>query len=185
VPLSRHIARRALAAAVQWPDELRLSLNVTPADLAAGSYARLLLAILGESGFAAGRLTLEVIEQSLLGDLHLAAETLRFLTAQGIRIALDDFGAGFCNFRYLKLLPLHYLKLDRSMVEGIASDPRDLAVLRAIVAMAGALGLQVIAEGVESEEQRAKIAEEGCAFYQGFLRAQPMTAAEFLRLAGS
>jgi EAL domain-containing protein (putative c-di-GMP-specific phosphodiesterase class I) len=185
VPLSRHIAHRALATATQWPGELRLSLNVTPADLAAGSYAELLLGILSESGFAANRVTLEVIEQSLLGDLQLAAETLRFLTARGIRIALDDFGAGFCNFRYLKLLPLHYLKLDRSMVEGIANDPRDLAVLRAIVAMAGALGLQVIAEGVESEEQRAKIAEEGCAFYQGFLRAQPMTAAEFLRLAGS
>jgi EAL domain-containing protein (putative c-di-GMP-specific phosphodiesterase class I)/GGDEF domain-containing protein len=185
VPLSRHIAHRALAAATHWPGELRLSLNITPADLAAGSYAELLLGILSESGFAANRVTLEVIEQSLLGDLQLAAETLRFLTARGIRIALDDFGAGFCNFRYLKLLPLHYLKLDRSMVEGIASDPRDLAVLRAIVAMAGALGLQVIAEGVENEAQRAKIAEEGCAFYQGFLRAQPMTAAEFLRLAGS
>ncbi|MBW8754551.1 MAG: EAL domain-containing protein, partial [Sphingomonadales bacterium] len=97
----------------------------------------------------------------------------------------DDFGAGFCNFRYLKLLPLDYLKLDRSMVDGIASDPRDIAVLRAIVAMAGALGLQVIAEGIESEDQRARIAEEGCAFYQGFLRAQPMSPAEFLALAGA
>ena len=72
-----------------------------------------------------------------------------------MRIALDDFGAGFCNFRYLKLLPLHYLKLDRSMIEGIADDPRDLAVLRAIVAMAKALDLEVIAEGIESEAQRA------------------------------
>jgi EAL domain-containing protein (putative c-di-GMP-specific phosphodiesterase class I) len=182
-PLSRHIARRALAVAARWPDGLRLSLNVTPADLAAGSYAEELRAILGESGFPAGRLTLEVIEQALLGDLQLAGDTLRSLAAEGIRIALDDFGAGFCNFRYLKLLPLHYLKLDRSMVEGITSDPRDLAVLRAIVAMAGALDLNVIAEGVESEEQRATIAEEGCAFYQGFLRAQPMTAAEFAALA--
>jgi EAL domain-containing protein (putative c-di-GMP-specific phosphodiesterase class I)/GGDEF domain-containing protein len=184
-PLSRHIARRALAAAARWPDRLRLSLNVTPADLAAGSYAGELMTILHESGFPADRLTLEVIEQALLGDLQLAGETLRLLKAEGIRIALDDFGAGFCNFRYLKLLPLDYLKLDRSMVEGITSDPRDLAVLRAIVAMAGALDLRVIAEGVESEDQRAKIAEEGCAFYQGFLRAQPMTAVEFAVLASS
>jgi EAL domain-containing protein (putative c-di-GMP-specific phosphodiesterase class I) len=100
-----------------------------------------------------------------------------------MRIALDDFGAGFCNFRYLKLLPLDYLKLDRSMVDGIASDPRDLAVLRAIVAMAGALDLQVIAEGIESEAQRSRISEEGCAFYQGFLKAAPMTAEAFGKMA--
>lgn len=99
-----------------------------------------------------------------------------------MRAALDDFGAVFCNFRYLKLLPLHYLKLDRSMIEG-AGDLRDLAVLRAIIAMAGALDLAVIAEGVESEAQRVLAATEGCAFYQGFLRAQPMGAAEFRDLA--
>ena len=120
-------------------------------------------------------------EQVLLADVSHAALALERLTAQGMRTALDDFGAGFCNFRYLKLLPLHYLKLDRSMIEG-ADDPRDLAVLRAILAMAGALDLAVIAEGVESEAQRVLAETEGCAFYQGFLRAQPMSAAEFLVL---
>ena len=181
--LSRHIARRALAAAAGWPAALRLSLNITAADLAAASYAEQFMAILRDSGFAPERLTIEVTEQTLLSDVHSAARTLRHLSGEGLRVALDDFGAGFCNFRYLKLLPLDYLKLDRSMVDGIADDERDLAVLRAIVAMAGALGLQVIAEGIESEDQRALIAEEGCAFYQGFLRAQPMSQAEFLRLA--
>ncbi|MBW8755321.1 MAG: GGDEF domain-containing protein, partial [Sphingomonadales bacterium] len=133
-PLSRHIARRALAAAAAWPDALRLSLNVTPADLAAASYAEQLMAIVRDSGFPPERLTLEVTEQVLLSDVHAAAKTLGQLSGEGIRVALDDFGAGFCNFRYLKLLPLDYLKLDRSMVDGIASDPRDIAVLRAIVA---------------------------------------------------
>ena len=184
-PLSRHIASRALAAAAKWPKLLRLSLNVTPADLAAASYADQFMAIVRASGFAPERLTLEVTEQALLGDVHAVAGTLRRLSEAGLRIALDDFGAGFCNFRYLKLLPLDYLKLDRSMVDGIADDPRDLAVLRAIVAMAGALGLDVIAEGIESEPQRARIAQEGCAFYQGFLRAQPMGAEEFLEMAAS
>jgi EAL domain-containing protein (putative c-di-GMP-specific phosphodiesterase class I) len=183
-PLSHHIARRALTAAALWPGALRLSLNVTPADLAAASYAREMPALVEASGFPSERLTLEVTEQSLLHDIQLAADTLRALSGAGMRIALDDFGAGFCNFRYLKLLPLDYLKLDRAMVDGIAEDDRDLAVLRAIVAMASALGLQVIAEGIESEQQRARIAAEGCAFYQGFLRAQPMTAGEFLDLAG-
>jgi diguanylate cyclase len=181
--LSRHIARLALAGAKPWPMDLRLSLNVTPSDLASGEFADEFLALARDSGVAPWRLTLEVTEQVLLADVSQAAQALGMLAGQGMRIALDDFGAGFCNFRYLKLLPLHYLKLDRSMIEGVAGSARDLAVLRAIVAMAGALELKVIAEGVESEAQRALAASEGCAFYQGFLRAQPMRAEEFLALA--
>ena len=182
-PLSLHIAARAMAQARDWPAALRLSLNVTSADLSAGSYAEALLDVIAESGFAPDRLTLEVTEQVLLHDIQLAETTLSRLAARGIRIALDDFGAGFCNFRYLKLLPLHYLKLDRSMVDGIASDPRDLAVFRAIVAMAHALDLEVIAEGIESEDQRAVIEREGCASYQGFLRSIPLSAPDFIAMA--
>ena len=179
--LSRHIARLALTGA-NWPADLRLSLNVTAADLAAGNYGDGLIELLGETGFPAERLTLEVTEQALLADIQLADQTLTRLSQAGIRIALDDFGAGFCNFRYLKLLPLDYLKLDRSMIEGITTDQRDLAVLRGIVAMATALDLQVIAEGIETEAQREAIAAEGCAFYQGFVAAQPMSADEFRTL---
>lgn len=181
--LSQHIAQLALEGAKAWPMDLRLSLNVTPNDLASADYAQRLSKLITANGFAPWRLTLEVTEQVLLSDTAHAAAVLRELAGQGIRIALDDFGAGFCNFRYLKLLPLHYLKLDRSMIDGVAGDPRDLAVLRAIIAMAGALDLKVIAEGVESEAQRALIAAEGCAWYQGFLMAQPMSAAQFLDLA--
>ncbi|MFA7585594.1 MAG: bifunctional diguanylate cyclase/phosphodiesterase [Novosphingobium sp.] len=184
-PLSQHIARRALDEARTWRAGLRLSLNVTPADLAAASYASQLSAIVAECGFPAERLTLEVTEQALLGDIHMVQWTLRELVRCGIRIALDDFGAGFCNFRYLKLLPLHYLKLDRTMIEGITVDPRDLAVFRAIVAMADSLDLQVIVEGVETEAQRALVAAENCAFYQGFLRARPMSGPRFADLARS
>lgn len=181
--LSRHIAARALTTAATCPSNLRLSLNVTPADLATGNFAEEFLGLLAETGFPAERLTLEITEQALLGDVERSAVVLAKLVERGVRIALDDFGAGFCNFRYLKLLPLHYLKLDRAMVDGIVRDERDLAVLRAIVALAKALDLAVIAEGIESEEQRALVAAEGCAFYQGFLRAAPMGAAEFAEFA--
>jgi EAL domain-containing protein (putative c-di-GMP-specific phosphodiesterase class I) len=145
-PLSRHIAETALKAASAWPGDLRLSLNVTAADLAAGSFTFDLGKALGKTGFPTDRLTLEVTEQVLVADMTLAERSLSDLARLGIRIALDDFGAGFCNFHYLKTLPLHYLKLDRSMVDGITEDPRDLAVLRAIVAMAKALDLDVVAE---------------------------------------
>ena len=185
VPLSRHIAARTLQAAVRWPAPLRLSLNVTADDLAAGSFAGDLGKALDASGFPRDRLTLEVTEQVLVADMKLAERTLGDLAGQGIRLALDDFGAGFCNFRYLKSLPLHYLKLDRSMVDGIVDSARDLAVLRAIVAMARALNLEVIAEGIETAAQRAAIVREGCDYYQGFFKAQPMTTAAFCRLAGA
>ena len=177
--LSRHILTRALEAAADWPDGVRLSLNITPTDLAIGGFADEFSQLVANSGFAADRLTLEITEQVLLVNLEQAAEQLAKLTADGMRIALDDFGAGFCNFRYLKLLPLDYLKLDRAMVEGIESNAEDLTVLRGIVAMAKALGLDVIAEGIENEAQRRIIANEGCAYWQGFLRAAPMGVAEF------
>ncbi|MFO1256131.1 MAG: GGDEF domain-containing phosphodiesterase [Sphingomonadaceae bacterium] len=181
--LSQHIARLALRGAKDWPMDLRLSLNVTPSDLAGPDFAKSFAALVGKARFEPWRLTLEVTEQVLLADVAHASQALGALAAQGMRIALDDFGAGFCNFRYLKLLPLHYLKLDRSMIEGVAGDTRDLAVLRAILAMAGALDLKVIVEGVENETQRALAAAEGCAFYQGFLRARPMGGEAFLELA--
>lgn len=182
-PLSQHIAAKALALAALWPDGLRLSLNVTSADLAAASFAESMAARIAQSGFPPARLTLEVTEQALIADIGQASRALATLAASGVRMALDDFGAGFCNFRYLKLLPLDYLKLDRSMIEGIASDGRDLAVLRGIVAMARALGLEVVAEGIEEPEQERAAAEEGCATMQGFLRGRPMGAEAFLALA--
>ena len=97
-------------------------------------------------------------------------------------IALDDFGAGYSNFRYLKLLPIDKLKLDRSMVEGIAEDARDLAVLRAITAMAKALELKVIAEGVEDEAQHRVLRQRrGARSYQGFLKSVPLSQDDFWR----
>lgn len=181
--LTRHIGARALADAVRWPGDLRLSINVTAADLGAGDFAESMAALVDTSSFASARLTLEITEQALVREVERSAAQLALLAERGIRIALDDFGAGFCNFRYLKLLPLDYIKLDRTMVEGIVSDDRDLAVLRAIMAMAGALDLAVIAEGIETEDQLAKVRAEGCALFQGFLRARPMTAEAFLAFA--
>jgi diguanylate cyclase len=181
--LSRHVAETALAAAVRWEGNLRLSLNVTATDLAEEGFARAVAARLATVGFAPERLTLEITEQVLVADLDRSAGRLRRLADLGVRIALDDFGAGFCNFRYLKRLPLHYLKLDRSMVEGIDDSPRDLAVLRGIVAMARALELEVVAEGIERETQRDVVASEGCAAWQGFLGARPLTEADFIALA--
>jgi EAL domain-containing protein (putative c-di-GMP-specific phosphodiesterase class I) len=182
-PLSRQVVKQALHTAASWPRNLRLALNVTPEELAEKSFARDFAAQIGRSPISPDRLTLEITEDVLLNDLDLAREALGALKLIGLNVALDDFGAGFCNFRYLKQLPLDALKLDRSMVLGIGEDERDLAVLRAIVTLARALELDVVAEGIETEEQRDAVIAEGCTYWQGFLRAPPMRSHEMLGLA--
>lgn len=178
-PLSRHVAKIALASAAKWEGDIRLSLNVTAADVADQGFAESLGRAISDAGFTPERLTIEITEQVLVDNLEHSAMQLQQLAEGGIRIALDDFGAGFCNFRYLQRLPLHDLKLDASLIEGIDTSSRDLAVLRGILAMAGALELDVIAEGVERQGQLEAIVREGCAAWQGFLGARPLTAAEF------
>ncbi len=184
--LSRHIGKRALAMAAQWQSELplKLSLNVTAEDFAVGDFASVLRSEIAASGFAPERLTIEITEQTLIADFEACAAALRELEGVGVKVALDDFGTGFSNFRALKALPLDALKLDRSLVCDIEHDPRDRAILSAMVAMARALGLKVIAEGVETEGQLAILREEGCDLFQGFLRAGPLAASEFAVLAG-
>lgn len=182
-PLSRHVVARALENAATWPEALGLSLNITPEELGEERFAADFAALIGKSEIAPSRLTLEITEDLLLRNLPQAASALKALRGLGFRTALDDFGAGFCNFRYLRELPLDALKLDKAMVEGVPADATALAVLRAIVALAKALGLAVYAEGIEDEIQRAAITAEGCDFWQGFLRAQPMSSDSVLALA--
>ena len=180
--LSDHVMTRALGSAAAWRPDIHLSINITATDLVTPVFPDLVAKALRATGFAPERLVLEITEQALVHDLEGSAATLRKLVDLGVRVALDDFGAGFCNFRYLKMLPLHYLKLDRSMVEGITEDRRDLEVLRGIVALAAALDLKVVAEGVETEGQRAAVVREGCHSWQGFLGARPQPASALAAL---
>jgi EAL domain-containing protein (putative c-di-GMP-specific phosphodiesterase class I) len=173
-PLSRHVVARALEEAAGWPDHLTLSLNITPEELGDPRFAADFAELIGKSEIAPNRLMLEITEDLLLRNLKQAAVALKALRSLGFRTALDDFGAGFCNFRYLRELPLDALKLDKAMVEGVPEDPKSLAVLRAIIALGKALDLSIYAEGIETEIQRAAITSEGCDYWQGFLRAQPM-----------
>ena len=174
--LSRHIAAQAMTAAAGWEQSgrFRLSLNVTAADLAATDFAARMRAIIGGCGFDPTCLTLEITEQTLIVDLATSAAALRQMADIGVGIALDDFGSGFANFRMLKALPLDTLKLDATLLADVTSDPRDRAILSAIIAMARALGLKVVAEGIETEAQLAVLREEGCDVYQGFLRSGPI-----------
>jgi diguanylate cyclase (GGDEF)-like protein len=184
-PLSELVQNRALQAAAAWPEELgrlRLSINVTAADLGQAGFAERMLARIDASGFARDRVTAEVTEEGLIDDLGAAAAALARLRQGGCRVAVDDFGTGYSSLAYLKALPLDYLKLDRRLSQDIAGSARDRLVVRSVIDMARALGLGVIAEGVETEEQLALLAAEGCTLYQGFLCSEPVGVEELVGL---
>ncbi|WP_411290724.1 EAL domain-containing protein [Sphingorhabdus sp.] len=183
--LSYHIQQEAIAIAAGWPAafrHLRLAVNLGAEELTA-EYGSKLLRLLEVAGFAADRLTLELTEESLVRDLQLAAGQLEMLRQKGVRIAVDDFGTGYSSLAYLKALPLDYLKIDKDMTPDITGDGKDRIILRAIIAMAKALELLIIAEGVQEQEELEMLKAEGCDFFQGYLRAPPLTPAKFEALA--
>jgi EAL domain-containing protein (putative c-di-GMP-specific phosphodiesterase class I) len=179
VELSGHVQKKALAAAAAWPEPLRglrLAVNVTAQDIQRPGFAAQFLADVAQSGLDPARVTVEVTESGLMADLPAAAALLAELRRGGLRIAIDDFGTGYSSLAYLKALPLDYLKLDKRLCEDIAGSPRDRVVVESVIGMATSLGLKVIAEGVETAEQLALLAAAGCAIYQGYLCAPPLTA---------
>lgn len=185
--LSRHVQGMAIATAARWTGPLshvRLSLNCVAADLARPSYGAWLIAECGRHRFDPARLTLEITESSLVIDRSLAAAKLGWLRQWGVRIAIDDFGTGYANLPYLTALPLDVLKIDRELIAGLDSE-RNRIVVRSIIAMARDLGLDVCAEGVETQEQRAMVADWGCTTIQGFLIAPPLSDAALGELAPS
>lgn len=183
--LSEHVQRRAVAAAATWPSalcNLRLSVNIIAADTMRPDFAESFLSMVRESGFDPNRLTIEVTETELIENLDAAAGLLARLREEGVSVALDDFGTGYSSLLYLKALPLDALKIDKRLTEDISGSGRDRIVVRSVIGMARALGLQVIAEGVETEEQRMLLVHEGCDLYQGYLCSPPVESAELAGL---
>ncbi|MDF0489257.1 GGDEF domain-containing phosphodiesterase [Sphingomonas sp. H39-1-10] len=185
IALSDHIQRVALERAAAWPAALRalrLSLNLTAADIARPGFTDLFLDRVDSSGFPRSRLTLEITESGLIEDLGVAAALLSALRTAGCRIAIDDFGTGYSSLAYLKALPLDYLKIDKKLAQDITGTPRDRVVVRGVIDMARSLGLTVIAEGVETAEQLELLAKEGCQLYQGFLCSEALTSQALVEL---
>ena len=140
--------------------------------------------IIAQTGFPPEWLELELTESMIMGQEALAAERLASLKALGLRLAIDDFGTGYSSLAYLKRFPIDVLKIDRSFVDDIPQDVNDMEIASAIVAMARALRIEVVAEGVETAAQLAFLREQRCAMYQGFLFSEPVPADAFARLPG-
>ena len=183
--LSDHVQRKAITAAAAWPamlGRLRLSVNITAADIVRPGFAAQFIDLVDASDFDRSRLTVEVTESGLIEDLNAAAHLLASLREGGLRVAIDDFGTGYSSLAYLKALPLDYLKIDKRLCEDIAGSPRDRVVVRSVIDMARSLGLGVIAEGVETQEQLDLLAEEGCTLFQGFLCSRPVDTEALMAL---
>jgi diguanylate cyclase (GGDEF)-like protein len=161
---------------------LRISVNVAPQDLCGGTLATRVRTRLSAHGVLADRLVLEVTESGLLTDVAAARATAEDLAAFGVRLALDDFGVGYSSLAHLHTIPLRILKIDRAFTAGLDVDANQVRFVRALLALAHDLGLDVVAEGVERPAQLALLRDLGCEMVQGWLLARPAPAAALLPL---
>jgi len=178
VPLGEWAIRQACAAAAKWPGNLRVAVNLSPAQFHGPGLAQLVVGALAASGLAADRLELEITETTLLQNSEATLSTLYQLRALGVRIALDDFGTGYSSLSYLQSFPFDKIKIDRSFVKDIVDGVGSLSIVRALAAMANGLGMETTAEGVETTEQLDTVRAEGCTEMQGFLFSRPLPAGE-------
>lgn len=191
MPLGEFVLREACAQTARWeadgvlPEGFTTWVNVSGKQLTAGGLAELVRSVLKDASLPGTRLGLEVTETAIVGDgppSDRALADLKEVRELGVRIAIDDFGTGFSSLGHLRRFPVDLIKVDRSFIHGVEHDPKDAAITANLASLAHALGLQAIAEGVESHEQLTSVRELGCDLAQGFLFAHPMPNDEMTRL---
>ncbi len=185
VPIGEWVLRTACAQARRWQesghDSLRIAVNLSGRQFEQPDFANTIAGILEKAELDPRWLELELTESILMEDGQRTSAALNELKAMGLRLSVDDFGVGYSSLNYLMRFPLDTLKIDRSFLAGIPQDTEHVAITRAILAMARSLGLKVVAEGVETEEQLQYLHEEGCDEFQGFLVCRPVPAEDFGR----
>lgn len=176
-------AARQLEAWARHPAtaHLTLAVNISARQFRDPRFVEQVLRIIEQTGASPQRLKLEITESLLLDDIGDAIAKMTALKFHGVGFSLDDFGTGYSSLSYLKKLPLDQLKIDQSFVRDVLTDPNDAAIARTIVALAQTLGLGVIAEGVETPEQRSFLCEHGCQAFQGYLFGRPGAAEDLLK----
>ena len=191
VAIDRYVLREACAWARRWstwrPDgrPFVVSVNLSPRFMRQADLVAEVTGVLHQSGVDPRAIQLEITERSALTDVEATCGKLHELRALGVRVAVDDFGTGYSSLSYLKMLPIDVLKLDKSFVDGLDSEPSDTAIVQAIVTMGHALGVEVTAEGVERPEQVVRLRALGCDAAMGWLWSRAVPPAELQSLAGS
>ncbi|MDA9418618.1 diguanylate cyclase (GGDEF)-like protein/PAS domain S-box-containing protein [Bradyrhizobium ottawaense] len=184
VQIGEWVLREACREAASWPRPLQVAVNLSPIQFQAGDLERSIHQILLETGLTPTRLEVEITEGVLIGDFTRALNLLRRLKALGIRIAMDDFGTGYSSLSYLQSFPFDKIKIDRSFISNLEATPQSAEIVRAVLSLAHALRIPVIAEGVETEAQRAFLAREACEEMQGYLVGRPALIERYLDLVG-
>ena len=173
VEMGEWVVHQVCAQIESWREQhgldLQVALNVARHGLASGNLEQVVSTAIRRHGVKPGQLVLELTESMLMDRVETIAERLRALRALGAELSIDDFGTGYSSMSYLKQFPVQELKIDRSFVKGSADDRTDAAIVRALIVLGHSLGMRVVAEGVETEAQRATLAALGCDTYQGFL----------------
>jgi diguanylate cyclase (GGDEF)-like protein len=173
VEIGEWTLRQACREAASWPVPLQIAVNLSPVQFRFGDLPGLVHSILYETGLTPGRLELEITEGVLIRDQATALSVLRRLKSFGVKISMDDFGTGYASLSTLQSFPFDKIKIDRSFVSGVNSNAQSAAIVRTILSLGNALTLPVIAEGVETEDERAFLMKEGCPEIQGYLVGHP------------
>ena len=184
LPLGRWVLETACKQLTLWSSRpttarLTVAVNVSARQFRQPDFVKQVVELLNRTGANSRRLKLELTESMLLDDVEETISKMNALKILGVGFSLDDFGTGYSSLSYLKRLPLDQLKIDRSFIRDVLTDPNDAAIVRTIVALAQSLGLSVIAEGVETAPQRDFLADNGCNAYQGYLHSRPLPLEEF------
>ena len=174
VPIGEWVLRQACLAAASWPDHLRVSVNLSPAQFKSRDLVGAVAGALRESGLDPDRLELEITETVMLHDTATTLATLHGLRKLGVRIAMDDFGTGYSSLSYLRRFPFDRLKIDQSFVRELGRERDCDAIVRAVIALGRDLGMATTAEGVETPEQLRTLAQAGCSDIQGYLFSRPV-----------
>ncbi len=183
IPIGEWVLNEACKKMKHWIDQGyqlgKISINVSGIQITRGNIAKTVDQALQRHRLSPSSIELEVTESSLMHQIEIAIQIMEKLNKLGVSLAIDDFGTGYSSLSYLKKLPIHKLKIDRSFVSGIPHDPDDATIAKSIIALAKSLQKKVIAEGIETDEQRQFMINEGCHEGQGYLLSYPMNSSDF------
>lgn len=184
LPLGHWVLETACAQLASWAQRvemahLTMSVNVSASQMHQYDFVQEVLGVLERTGANPHRLKLELTESVMVSQIEDVIGKMRELEKHGVRFSLDDFGTGYSSLAYLKRMPLEQLKIDQGFVRDILTNPNDAAISKMVIALAESIGLKVIAEGVETTDQRDFLASQGCHAYQGFLSSRPLPLDEF------
>jgi len=184
VPIGEWVMREACREAAKWPAHIKVAVNVSAVQLKSPGILQCVSEAIEAAGVDGSRLVVEVTESVMITDADQALSTLHAIRAMGSAIAMDDFGTGYSSLSYLRRFPFDKIKIDQSFISELGQREDSVAIVRAATSLAKALGMEAVAEGVETEEQLAHVAIEGCSEAQGYLIGRPMPAADVFGFLG-